>query len=221
MPNSRYAYQCWGIKTKDVLECRKFCTLSKYAAHWRVLNLKIESDGVALGDSYIKTRRLIELYGMLRIIHGKYILDSIEKEFKLFLACSRFEGLCKAIDTLVPHSGSAVNKDKFDIKRLEKVLDKISVEYVGYLSVVRERRKILDAEFYEDRYHRFVSKIKKFLSKRKTQRLLLQSLNVILMKILALHMRWKNLSCYAFSGTRVDPIPYTWNLRMKMVMLIA
>ena len=103
---------------------------------------------------------------MLRIIHGKYVLDSIEKEFKLFLACSRFEGLCKAIDTLVPHSGSAVNKDKFDIKRLEKVLDKISVEYVGYLSVVRERRKILDAEFYEGRYQRFVSKIKKVFKQK-------------------------------------------------------
>ena len=41
MPNSVYAFECWGIKLKEVLECRKFCTLSKYAAHWRVLNLKI------------------------------------------------------------------------------------------------------------------------------------------------------------------------------------
>ena len=103
---------------------------------------------------------------MLRIIHGKYILDSIEKEFKLFLACSRFEGLCKAIDTLVPHSGSAVNKDKFDIKRLEKVLDKISVEYVGYLNTVRERRKVLDGQFYEDRYQRFVGKIEKVFKQK-------------------------------------------------------
>ena len=80
---------------------------------------------------------------MLRIIHGKYVLDSIEDEFNLFLACSRFEGLCRAIDTLVPQSGSAANEDKFDIKRLEKVLDKISVEYVGYLSVVKRASKNL------------------------------------------------------------------------------
>ena len=221
MPNSVYAYECWGIKLKEFLECRKFCTRNKYAEHWRVHNLKITSNGVALGDSYIKTRRLIELYGMLRIIHGKYVLDSIEDEFNLFLACSRFEGLCRAIDTLVPQSGSAVNEDKFDIKRLEKVLDKISVEYVGYLNTVRERRKVLDAQFYEDRYQRFVGKIKKVLSKRKTQQRLLQKLERTFDENFGIAYAMENLNCYAFSGTRVDLIPYTWNLRMKMERLIA
>ena len=139
---------------------------SKYVEHWRVHNLKITSDGVALEDSYVKTRRLIELYGMLRIIHGKYVLSSIQNEFRLFLACSRFEGLCRAIDTLVPQSGSVANADKFDIKRLDKVLDKISVEYVGYLNIVRERRKLLDAQFYEDRYQSFVYKIKKVFKQK-------------------------------------------------------
>ena len=161
MSNTRYGNTCWGIDRKKIIETRQFLMQNKYVKLWKVRNMKIMCEGEEMDYMYVRNRRLIEMYGMLRVIHGRYVLESIESEFALYLACAKFEGMCKHVEDFFPSSVESIIEKDFNLKRLEKVKDKINLEYVAYLGLVRERSKRLEAEHFEKKYERYIEKIKK------------------------------------------------------------
>ena len=91
MSNTRYGNTCWGIDRKKIIETRQFLMQNKYVKLWKVRNMKIMCEGEEMDYMYVRNRRLIEMYGMLRVIHGRYVLESIESTVS-FSMC-KFEGM--------------------------------------------------------------------------------------------------------------------------------